>query len=197
MWGIKLINLKWAGVISVIAAILEFLAWLMGAFRDSDYASTMYYVAALGDHLGTIFLIFMFFAIYLVYRNSSSWYNLLCLFVSVVGTSLFTGLKWVHTFVEPFLNEKAPAALKVDPSLSLLVGFNVSFLIFALGLILVGILIIAGKQLPKYTGIILLLAPIVDSIPMGGWSLGPPVSAIAVFLIGLSLLKQKVELKEG
>lgn len=192
-----MLKLKWVGVISVIAAILELAAWLTGAFRESDYTSPMYYFAALSDQIGTTFLIFTFFGIYLVYRSSSQWFNLISLLVSVVGTSLFLGLKWVHTFLEPFLNANAPDVLKIGPSQTLLLGFNVSFWVFALGLIFVGMVIIMGRRLPKYTGVILLIAPIVDFIPLGGWSLGPPVSAVAVFLIGLSMFRQQIEIKEG
>ena len=67
----------------------------------------------------------------------------------------------------------------------------------ALRLIFVGILIIMGRQLSKYTGAILFLAPIVDFIPLEGWSLGSTVSAVAVFLIGLSMFKQRMGSKEG
>lgn len=188
-----MIRLKWVGIVSILAAVLEIVGWPL---ITDDYSSARFYVSSLFNLAGMVLLLFTLFGIYLAYRKSTGWYNLLCLIISVIGTGLFIGQQWMHAFVEPVIHRLAPEILKMDPGQPLNTGFNLSFFLFALGLILVGILILIGKVVPKYVGVILIIAPIADISGIVNIGLGQPISAIAVFLIGLSLLKQKVDLKE-
>lgn len=141
------------------------------------------------DLAGSVFLVFVLIAIYIVHRNNSGIYGLITFIFGLFGTSLYISVKWVHSFVVPELTIHAPAFAE-EPSITIMIAQMGSFALFMIGWILVGILIVKKGVLSKISGILLIVAPILDFLPFAA-VVAQPLFAFAILWVSYQLFKGK------
>jgi len=141
------------------------------------------------DLAGSLLLVFVLIAIYLVHKKNSGTYGLITFILSLIGTSLYIGVKWVHSFVVPELMIHASAFYE-EPPVAIIAGQMGSFAIFMIGWILVGILVIKKGYLSKISGILLIVAPILDFLPFAA-VVAQPLFALTILWVSYQLYKGK------
>lgn len=153
------------------------------AETSDDPAAVINGVVAL---IASLLLVFVLLALYGEHREPRGGHRLgpVALKVALVGTVLLAGDFWFEAFVVPYLADVAPAALGGDPGGALLVGAVSSFIVFAVGWLLVGIEGYRDGSLPR-APLILVTAAAVLGAPPGG--LGKIVFGIALVWLGLSI----------
>ena len=141
------------------------------------------------DLVGSIFLVFVLIAIYIVHRKNSGTFGLVTFIFGLIGTSLYISVKWVQSFVVPELTIHAPAFAE-EPSLTIMVAQMSSFALFMIGWILIGILVVKKGVLSKVSGILLIIAPILDFLPFAAL-VAQPLFALAILWVSYQLFKGK------
>ena len=141
------------------------------------------------DLAGSLLLVFVLIAIYFVHRKKSGTYGLVTFIFGLIGTSLYISVKWVHSFVVPELTIYAPAFAE-EPSLTIMIAQMGSFAFFMIGWILVGILVVKKGVLSKLSGILLIIAPVLDFLPFAAL-VAQPLFALAILWVSYQLFEGK------
>ncbi|MFC0272787.1 hypothetical protein ACFFIX_15235 [Metabacillus herbersteinensis] len=174
--------IKWLAGFGIVGALLTIvMIILMFISPDGSFGKYL-------DLAGTLFLIFVIIAIYHIHMKNSGTFGLVSFIICIIGTGLVIGVKWVHTFVVPALSVHAPEFVDQPPSL-IIGGQMGSFAIFMIGWVLIGILVAKKGYLSKISGILLIIAPILDFIPIG-YYVAQPLFAIAILWISFQLFKR-------
>ena len=139
------------------------------------------------DLAGTLFLLFALIAIYIVHMKNGGTFGLISFILALIGTGLCIGVKWVHAFVVPELAVHAPA-LADQPTTVIMVGQMGSFALFMIGWVLIGILVAKKRVLSKFSGILLIAAPILDFIPYANF-VAQPLFALTLLWVTYQLYK--------
>ena len=182
-------NFVWFGILTFLSGLFQIVGWIVSAIFQREFDSSGYFFGSLIDQLGTIFFIFTLFAIFWYHATSEGWFNKACLFIGIVGTTFLIGNNWVGTWVVPYIHEKAPKLLETDPGYPLSIGMNLSYLLFALALILIAILIIKAKKLPILVAIGFILAPILDILPIG-MPIGELIFSLSLIYLSIKFCKE-------
>ena len=140
------------------------------------------------DLAGTLFLLFVIIAIYLIHMKNSGTFGLISFIISLLGTGLWVGVKWVHSFIVPELSIHVPEFVDSPPA-SIMGGQMGSFAVFMVGWILIGILVAKKGYLSKISGILLFITPILDFIPYGSF-VAQPLFAITILWISYQLVNR-------
>ena len=175
-------EVKWFAGLGIVGALFTLVMLVLRlALPDSNLGGYF-------DLAGSLLLIFVLIAIYIVHKENSGTFGLVTFILSLFGTSLYIGVKWVHSFILPELKIHAPA-LYDEPTAAIIAGQMGSFALFMIGWILIGILVVKRGRLSKISGFLLIIAPILDFIP--------PLSIIAQPLFALTILWVSYQLYRG
>jgi hypothetical protein len=175
--------IKWLAGFGIVGALLTILMIILMLVSPDGKVGTYL------DLVGTLFLIFVIIAIYLIHMKNSGTWGLISFFICIIGTGLVVGVKWVHTFVVPALSVHVPEFVDQPPAL-IIGGQMGSFAVFMLGWVLIGILVARKGYLSRISGILLIIAPILDFIPIG-YYVAQPLFAIATLWISYELFSGK------
>jgi len=176
-------EVKWFAGLGLIGALFT-IAMLLLRFTSPESRLGGYF-----DLAGAVLLVFVLIAIYIVHRKNSGTYGLITFIFGLIGTSLYISVKWVHSFVVPELTIHAPAFAE-EPSLTIMVAQMGSFALFMIGWILVGVLVVKKGVLSKFSGVLLIIAPILDFLPFAAL-VAQPLFALAIFWVSYQLYKGK------
>ena len=180
--------IKWFAGFGIVGALLTIVMIIL-MLVSPDNSLRGYF-----DLGGTLFFLFVIIAIYLIHMKSSGTWGLISFIVCLIGTGLWLGVKWVHAIVIPALNIHAPALVDQPPS-SIMGAQMGSFALFMLGWVLIGILIARKGYLSRISGILLIIAPILDFVPYG-YYLAQPLYALTILWISYQLFKGNYTDKE-
>jgi hypothetical protein len=75
--------------------------------------------------------------------------------LAFVGTIMVFGVQWSEAFMGPMMAEEAPEILTVEPSGAFLIGISLTFLLFAIGWLILGLATIRGGVFPRGAGVLL------------------------------------------
>jgi hypothetical protein len=183
-------NLGWLGILTLLTGLFQLVSWILFAVVKDNYDSGLYLPAGFLDLVGTAFIVFSIMAIFL-YHGFEGGFNKFSFFVGTFASTIFVGQSWVRTFVQPFVHDKAPILLKVDPGFPLSLGFNLTFFLFAIGLILAGIVVIKAKKATSWAGYVLILAPIIDMLPFNQIGIGQILFSLVLIYLGTKFYKAR------
>ena len=102
--------------------------------------------------------------------------------VALAGTLLAAGGAWDSLFTVPYLADHAPAVLDRNTDGSLLAGYVLSYLVFAIGWASVAVATLRAKVLPRGAAIVLLVGSILAIVP------APTPTRVLVLTVGVALL---------
>lgn len=177
--------IKWFAGFGMVGALLM-VVMLILRFVSPEGSIGGYF-----DLVSSLFLLFVLIAIYLIHMKNGGNWGLISFIVSIIGTGLWVGVKWVHAIVVPALTIHVPDFIEQPPS-SIIGAQMGSFALFLLGWVLIGFLIARKGYLSRISGILLIIAPILDFIPYG-YYLAQPLFAITIFWISYQLQKRNNE----
>ncbi|CAN5452341.1 MAG: hypothetical protein ACR2N0_08265 [Rubrobacteraceae bacterium] len=86
--------------------------------------------------------------------------------MAFVGTILVAGTFWDGTFITPALAADAPELLEAAPPALVMLGFNLSFALFSVGWLLLGLAMLRTRAYPRPVAAMLMLGAILAFIPM-------------------------------
>ena len=178
--------IRWSGValaLGGIAIALFVLALVpIGGFDAGGKAEntlTGIYRLSHGLHiLGAVLALFGLVGLYGRLKDRTGWLGLIGFVLAFVGTSLFVGLGMIAEFIVPVLAVSAPPLL--DPAGPLGASsplFPLTFLPFLVGYILLGIATLRAGVLPRWSGLLLIIAAVLFALPVP-WPV-PVAGAIA------------------
>ena len=105
--------------------------------------------------------------------------------VALAGTILAAGGAWDSAFTVPYLADQAPAVLDRATSGSLLAGYLISYLTFAIGWALLASATIRARVLPRAGAIVTLVGAVLAVLP------APTALRILPLSIGVALLVRR------
>jgi hypothetical protein len=185
-------NLGWLGILTLLSGLFQLVGSILYMVIKNDYDSALFFPAGVFDLVGSVFIVFSIFAIFF-YHSLQGGFNKFSFFFGIFASTLFVGQSWVRTFVEPFVHEKAPKLLETDPGFPLSLGFTLTFLLFTIGLILAGIVVIKAKKITAWAGFVLIIAPIIDFLPFNLFGLGQLLFSLVLIYLGTKFYKARLE----
>jgi hypothetical protein len=183
--------IRWAGLVSVAAAVLIIVSQLMGlyAIDPNDLIGTVNSVPA------TIFNMLKLFAFVLLLVGLVGLYarqsveagalGLIGFLVAFLGTTLVAGDWWYEGLAVPWLAAAAPQVLEeaasgsVDAFRSVQAGSLTSFVLFALGWVLFGIATLRARIFPRWIALVVIVGGAIGFL--GGF---PPFMVVLALGVG-------------
>jgi hypothetical protein len=181
--------MRFSGICSVIAGIL-YLSLVIWSSTSLDELGS---VASL---IATVLLVFGLVGLYLRQMNAFGLFGFIVYVITTIGTVLWAGFMWVGTFVLPVLQERAPELAKGAPPGLANVGLQISLYTFFISLLLFGFLTAVKRVLPRWAGIILILAVILNFIPFAQ-VVAPLLLGISLIWLGICVSKGEYEESKG
>lgn len=158
----------WAAMVSGLALVASFLMeWLVVPHErlgSEAFLTSSYLVSSGLRLLGFILLLWALTGIYGRQARPAGTFGFWAFAVVFLGTALSVGNTWAEVFVWPTLAQVAPGMMSgsaTDMSLYLLVGLQVSFPLFGLGMILFGVATFLAGVYPRWVAVLL-----IGSIPV-------------------------------
>ena len=143
-----------------------------------------YYV----DYLGTFLILLGLFGFYLYQIKTTGKLGFISFMIAFLGTVLWSGYKWLSTFVLPDLQVYAPELLdNVPPTVDL--GMVISLYLFIFGWLLFAIVTAWKGMLPTWGAIILAIGLVSDFLPYLGY-IAQPLVGIGIAWLGYVLWKK-------
>ena len=158
-WG------AWAATVSGAALVVSFLMeWLVVPHErlGSEAFLTSSYLLSSGLRLlGLVLLVWGLIGIYGLQSRAAGTFGLWAFVAVFFGTALSVGNTWAEVFVWPTLAQAAPGMMSgsaTDMSSYLIVGLQVSFPLFGLGLILFGAATFRAGIYPRWQSVLLIVS---------------------------------------
>ena len=181
---------RWAGVISLTAAVLIVLSQvlrlgigrLLGPDAATTPAYTLTYTLAL---LGMAALLFALTAIHSRESAALGGLGLIGYLTALLGTLMVAGDWWFEAFAVPMIATAAPAVLDLPISGSMLVGAIAAVGLYTVGWTLFGLVAFRTRVFPRAAALLVIAGGL-----MGPLALSTPYQiplAIAIGWIGLTL----------
>lgn len=146
-----------------------------------------YYV----DYLGTFLILWGLFGFYLYQIKATGKLGFFSFTIAFLGTVLWSGYKWLATFVIPDLLVYAPELLdNMPPTVGL--GMFISLILFISGWFLFAIVTAWKGMLPRWGAIILAIGLVSDFLPYLGY-IAQPLAGIGIAWLGYVLWKENKE----
>jgi hypothetical protein len=193
----------WVAIVAGLALVVSFLMeWLVVPHErlGSEAFLTSAYLVSSGLRLlvGFVLLPWALIGIYGPQSRAAGTFGLWAFVVVFLGTVLAAGDIWAEVFVWPTLAQVAPSMMSgsaTDMSSHLIVGLNVSFPLFGIGLILFGIATFIAGFYPRWASALLVISiPVTMFLdPTPGTfqeSLGQIMLGIAVAALGFYALRR-------
>jgi hypothetical protein len=153
------------GVLLLVSNILEFV--LFGNQPDAEVATTSAWILVQGAYIVAATLMSLgLVGLYLRQAKEAGGLGLAIFVVTFSGNLLMTGATWGEAFFGAWLAAAAPALLSSDPSGTLAAGILLSYLLFALGWLLFG-LISLRSELPHSAAVLLVVGAVL--FPLGSF----------------------------
>jgi hypothetical protein len=175
------------GIASMVAGILLLLGHLLNLGGDPEYGTVLGSSAVLTAH---VILVFALVALYAIQAESSGFLGALGMILSVVGTTLASGVVLVEIAGASGVEVDAVTGAGLSGALSLLGG-----LAFLIGLILFGIATMRAGVFPRWAGALLIAGDAVFGAASFSGSavlvvevVGALITCAAFMWLGLSLV---------
>jgi hypothetical protein len=169
--------------VSGLSALIGGLLFLSTPIWFYGFPNTM--IGTYADHLGTILVLWGLFGFYLSQSKRTGNLGFISFVIAFLGTAMWIGFKWAHSFVEPGLEEAAPQILDNAPA-SLILGINLSLFTFFIGWILFSIVTAWKAVLPRWGAILILIGLLADFIPFG-YFVAQPLAGIGIAWLGYAV----------
>jgi hypothetical protein len=192
----------WVAIVAGLALVVSFLMeWLVVPHErlGSEAFLTSAYLVSSGLRLlvGFVLLPWALIGIYGPQSRAAGTFGLWAFVVVFLGTVLAAGDIWAEVFVWPTLAQVAPSMMSgsaTDMSSYLIVGLNVSFPLFGIGLILFGVATFIAGVYPRWIAVLLIISiPVTMFLdPTAGTfqeSIGQILLGIAVAALGWHALR--------
>jgi hypothetical protein len=193
----------WVAIVTGLALVVSFLMeWLVVPHErlGSEAFLTSAYLVSSGLRLlvGFVLLPWALIGIYGPQSRAAGTFGLWAFVVVFLGTVLAAGDTWAEVFVWPTLAQVAPSMMSgsaTDMSSYLIVGLNVSFPLFGVGLIVFGVATFIAGVYPRWASALLVISiPVTMFLdPTPGTfqeSLGQIMLGIAVAALGFYALRR-------
>ncbi len=141
-----------------------------------------YAIAMTAYVIGYWVLIIGVFALHHRQARAAGRFGLVALVAAAAGTANMAGNAWFDTFVAPWLAHQIPAALEVPRDGTLVTGALSSYVMMALGWVLLGVACFRARVIPRALALALIPAGLLAYVPL------PPYSVIfGATVVGLGL----------
>ncbi len=181
-------KLRVLAIFSIIGGGLQILSPIWYHILDLENLAVVI-GGGIADLVSMIFILLGLIAIF-SHQNkiSSNW--TVSFIIAFIGTALVASTKWIHAFVEPALMQHAPDLIQSGPPSPIGEAMFLSYIIFALSWIYFGISSLLVKTLPLIGCILILLAPVLDFVPIGNM-FSQSVWGLGIIWLSLSVMTSK------
>jgi hypothetical protein len=169
------------GALFVILAIAEFL--VVGNQPHSAAAATGGWIIVQGSYiLAAVLTSLGLVGLYLCQAGQMGGLGLLAFLVAFSGGTMAAGAVWSEAFFGVWLAQTAPGLLDADPAGIVIAGVLVSYLLFALGWFLFGLVSLRARVLPRGAAILMMVGALlflvigILELPFAGMVYGAAVA---------------------
>jgi len=151
------------GVLLIVVDVAEFLFY--GDQPESIVAITSAWLILSVLALVGVVLIFLgLVGLYAHQAEQAGTLGLVAFLVAFIGTAMIFGFAWAGAFVVPDLAETVPDFLDTADAGMLMVGVMLTFVLFALGWLLFGLVLLRTKMLPRGAAVLLMVGAVLTSV---------------------------------
>jgi hypothetical protein len=170
-----------------LAAIdLVLLALMNPQDRIAQMLDPVFRVVNAGYFLAFVGLAIGLVAVHGATAERTGRFGLVAFLVALTGTMAQGGNMWFDGFAAPWLADVAPQVFTAERSVILQVGALSSYLLFALGWVLVGIALLRVRAVPVVVGLALVVGGVLgygSGIPPYGVPIGLAMAAVGGWLV--------------
>lgn len=171
--------------------IAEFMYLIVGFEQSAEsYTTISYLFQSVLFLLGGVLLVGALIGLYAGRSDDFGALGAFGFLVALVGTVLVAGSSWEATFVLPPLARDVPEFVEAGLPALLTVGLVLSFIVFCLGWLLLGVAILRTRVYPRAAAVLLIVGSILAFFPLPFTYI---VFSVAVAWMGFSLLSGKTE----
>lgn len=161
---------RWSGLAALVGGglfailgVVEFL--LLGNQPHGEAAATGTWVLVQGGYIVAAVLIGLgLVGLYVRQAQEAGTLGLIAFLVAFVGGMMATGSTWSEAFFGPWLAKAAPELLDADPAGIVAAGVMLSFLLFALGWFLFGLISLRAGVLPRGSAILMMIGAVLFAV---------------------------------
>ena len=144
------------GALFIVLDVAEFL--LIGNQPYSEAAASGGWILVQGSYILAAVLISLgLVGLYLCQARHAGRLGLIAFVVTFLGGMMAAGSTWSETFFGPWLAQAAPELLDADPTGAVIAGVLVSYVLFALGWFLFGLVSLRAGVLPRGAAILMMI----------------------------------------
>lgn len=187
--------IRLAGLAAVLSGALwiiaELLYFIVGFDQSAErYTTGSYLFQSALFLLGGVLLVGALIGLYAGRSEELGALGSAGFLIALVGTVLVAGSSWEETFLLPVLARDVPGLVEAGEPALLTVGFTLSFIIFCLGWLLLGVAALRTRSYPRAAAVLLIVGSILAFFPLPFTYI---VFGVAVAWMGLSLLSGNTE----
>jgi hypothetical protein len=150
-------------VLFFVLDVAEFL--LIGNQPYSEAAATGAWILVQGSYILAAVLVSLgLVGLSLCQARQAGTLGLIAFLVTFLGGMMAAGSTWSETFFGPWLAQAAPELLDADPTGSVIAGVLVSYVLFALGWFLFGLVSLRAGVLPRGAAILMMIGALLFAV---------------------------------
>ena len=157
---------RWSGLVALIGGVLFVTFDVVDSisFGNQPFtavATTGIWMIVQGAYIVAAILITLgLVGLYACQARQTGTMGLVAFVITFVGGMMATGSTWSEAFFGPWLAEAAPELMETDPAGSVIAGSILSYLLFALGWFLFGMVSLQAKVLPRGATVLLMIGAV-------------------------------------
>jgi hypothetical protein len=147
------------GVLFVILDVVDFISF--GNQPFTAVATTGAWMIVQGAYIVTAMLIALgLVGLYAYQAQQTGTLGLVAFVIAFIGGMMATGSTWSEAFFGPWLSKAAPELMEANPAGPVITGVILSYLLFALGWFLFGLVSLRAKVLPGGAAVLLMIGAV-------------------------------------
>ena len=177
--------MRWAGLATVVSAVLSVIGDLLRLFVDVESSQTAtttpYALVFLLYLLGAVLLLLGLVGLYASHSEAAGALGLVTFLAAFLATALLVGVLWFELFITPSLATRAPGLAEAELGLA---GFILVFLLGVVGWLLFGVATLRTRTYPRWAAVLLMVGGVVAFVPI---PLAGIVFSVAIAWLGFVL----------
>ncbi|MEJ2600341.1 MAG: hypothetical protein P8Z00_18545 [Anaerolineales bacterium] len=165
--------IRWSGLATLVSGVLwavlslAFFMLISGQPESVTAVTSAWKIVVSLELVAGVLTLMALMGLYARLANETGTLGLIAFAAALSGTAMMLGFSWTNTFAVPALAVEAPKfldAAQTVPPLMLMIGYGLTFSLFALGWFLFGLAALLSDVLPRGASILLMAGAVLATL---------------------------------